>query len=61
LVSSEAKKKAIAEYKHKEELIEEAKLAYSASKNTTDGIFLLFLFFLLFSRKNNSLSGYSGK
>ncbi|GBB86974.1 hypothetical protein RclHR1_13420003 [Rhizophagus clarus] len=38
LVNSEAKKKAIAEYKHKEELINEAKLAYSASKKHDDVI-----------------------
>ncbi|CAG8620406.1 15161_t:CDS:2 [Funneliformis mosseae] len=39
LVSSEAKKKEIAEYKHKEALINEAKAAYAASiasKNLDD-------------------------
>lgn len=44
MVNAEAKKKAIAEYKHKEELINEAKLAYSASKKHDDGIFLLLFF-----------------
>ncbi|RGB41019.1 ATP synthase E chain-domain-containing protein [Rhizophagus diaphanus] len=38
LVNAEAKKKATAEYKHREELINEAKLAYSASKKHDDVI-----------------------
>lgn len=58
MVNAEAKKKATAEYKHREELINEAKLAYSASKKHDDGIFLLLFFSFSLEGKEFILSSY---